>query len=188
MTSVHDQTAPRRERAGSDTDDPDGARSDAPHWWSRFLAGSTTGQRLVRAVGALATALLATAALAAGVVRVIGAAADAGPSLGGPPTVATQTESADGFVRFLLANEQKTVQLDTRVTGEPGPAHVSLHYDCAKRTGCSLVRVESNDDSFDRVEGGVWIQGCYLVVREGNGYGAEHLDIELHARGSTCPA
>ena len=39
-----------------------------------------------------------------------------------------------------------------------------------------------------QVPGGIWLRGCYLVLKKGTGYGADPLDLELRSAGSVCPS
>lgn len=99
--------------------------------------------------------------------------------------VRSQTGSADRFVRTLVASNGAPVQLDTKVLAPDKGSHVALEYDCAKRTGCSVTRLEAVD--LARIDEGVWYKGCYSVTAEGYGYGADHLDLEMRRSGDSCP-
>lgn len=159
-----------------------------PTFAQRFLEGKTSGQRLVLSLGALAGALTAIVGLVTLVIKLADRGSNGSSSLTSEATIANQSKDADTLVRELLAREGKTVALDHKVLGKPGPGDVSLQYDCSKPAGCSTVRIQSPTDAFDQIPDGVWIQGCFSVVRDGAGYGAEGLDIELHEQGATCPA
>ncbi len=175
--------------------------------WKRFLSGKTSGQRFVLAVGALAGALGAVVGLIVAVVALVGrdgvdstvassrspqaqtsatSGTPAAPSAG-EARVANQSADADRFVRDLLATNGRPIQLNTKVIAPDLGSHVRLEYDCGKQTGCSFTRLEMGTFVAARVEGGVWFQGCYSVVREGAGYGADHLDLEFTEKGPTCP-
>lgn len=164
-----------------------------PSMWHRFLDGRTSGQRFVLSLGALAGALLAIGAL----VAAVGALVDDDDDERTPPGVAVtageqvvenQSEEADEFVGDLLATNGAPVQLNTKVLAPDEGSHVRLEYDCGKQTGCSFTRLEMGSFIPDRIPGGVWYQGCYSVVKEGAGYGAEHLDLEFTESGPTCPS
>jgi len=172
----------------------EGARSPGPaarqSMWHRFLDGKTSGQRLVVALGALAGALLAIGGLVAAVSALVGDDTPPGGTTSTPPGVSVvenQSEEADGFVRDLLATNGAPVQLNTKVLAPDEGSHVRLEYDCEKPTGCSSTRLEMGSFIPDRIPGGVWYQGCYSVVKEGAGYGADHLDLEFTESGPTCP-
>ncbi len=64
---------------------------------------------------------------------------------------------------------------------------MTLQYNCDPGVGCSLVRVEDGEVTYAEIAGGLWFQGCYRVVKDGAGYGAHPLDIELHHQGEVCP-
>lgn len=160
--------------------------------WARFLEQKTTVQRVLLAVGALATAVLAIGAVIAGLAAFLD---DDSPHRGGADTgtvqdVVNQEDTADDFVRFLLdAAGGRPVQLDHRVAAPRGDGgQAELQYDCAAPTGCSFVRVEAGDHIPNTFAGGVWYQGCWAITKDGAGYGAGHLDLELSWRGATCPA
>ena len=160
--------------------------------WQRLLEGKTTGQRLIVAVGTLAGALVAIGGMIAGIGALVGedntSVTSTNRTRAGEETIVTnQTRAADDFVRFLLETEGTPVQLNHKVMAPDLGSHVRLEYDCAKRTGCSFTRLEAGSFIPDRIEGGVWYRGCFSVVREGAGYGAEHLDLEFTKNGATCP-
>ncbi len=164
-----------------------------PSTWHRFLDGKTSGQRLVLALGALAGALLAIGALIAGIGALVGD--DDGPATPGTSTTPTgetvvesQSEGADAFVRQLLATEGAPIQLNHKVMAPDADAHFRLEYDCAKATGCSFTRLETEAFNEARIPGGVWFRGCYSVVGDGAGYGADDLDLEFTEQGPTCPS
>ena len=164
-----------------------------PSTWHLFLDGKTSGQRFVLAVGALAGAMLAIGALIAGIGALVGD--DDGPVTPRTPTTPTgvtvvenQSEGADAFVRQLLATEGAPIQLNHKVMAPNASSHFRLEYDCAKATGCSFTRLEAGAFIPARIPGGVWYRGCYSVVGEGAGYGAEHLDLEFTENGVTCPS
>jgi hypothetical protein len=149
-------------------------------------------QRVLIEVSAVASALLAIGALIAGVLELLDD--DSPPRIaaasGEVQDVVNQTESADGFVRLLLeAVDGPPVQLDHRVAAPRGDGgQAELQYDCAAPTGCSFVRVEAGDHIPNTFSGGVWYQGCWSIAKDGAGYGAGHLDLELSWRGDTCPS
>jgi hypothetical protein len=157
--------------------------------WQRFLAGKTTVQRLVIALGALAGAVLAIGGVVAGAAHLLHRAPAVGPATGEVQEIQNQQETADDFVRFLLhaAATKAPVPLDHKVFAPRGPGgEYRLEYACGS-TGCSLVRLETPIGGADGVSDRVWYQGCWSVVKDGNGYGAEHLDLELRRQGETCP-
>lgn len=156
--------------------------------WQRFLAGRTTFQRLVLALGALAAAVLAIGAVVAGVGRLL---PDRALSGGGSETVTevqNQAPSADAFVRLLLnaAQSGSPVQLNHKVIAEAGDGHYRLQYNCGS-TGCSFARLETPADIPATFSDAVLYEGCWAVVRDGAGFGADHLDLELRRQGAACP-
>jgi hypothetical protein len=157
--------------------------------WQRFLAGKTTVQRLVIALGALAGAVLAIGGVVVGAAHLLDRASAVGPATDEVQQIQNQQESADEFVRFLLgrAESQAPVQLDHQVFAPQGPGgEYRLEYDCGS-SGCKYVRLETPTGGADADRSRVWYQGCWSVVKDGNGYGAEHLDLELRREGDTCP-
>jgi hypothetical protein len=157
--------------------------------WQRFLAGKTTVQRLVIASGALAGAVLAIGGVVVGAAHLLDRASAVGPATGAVQQIQNQHESADDFVRLLLgaAEKQEPVPLNHQVFAPKGPGgEYRLEYNCGSAI-CSLVRLETPIGGADAATDRVWYQGCWSVVKDGNGYGADHLDLELTRRGPTCP-
>lgn len=160
--------------------------------WHKFLDGKTTWQRFIVAVGALAGALIAIGGLIASIGALV---SDNGTPEGATDralavnemVVTNQTKEADAFVRFLLGTDGVPVPLNHKVIAPDAGSHIRLEYDCAKRTGCSYTRLEAGTFIPDHIEGGVWYQGCFSVVKEGAGYGADHLDLEFTKNGAACP-
>ena len=101
--------------------------------------------------------------------------------------VESGTSDADDFIRYLVNSDGTVVELNHEITGRPGPGDVSVEYDCTAAAGCSTVRIQDSQVTYEPIEGGVWFRGCYRVVVDGNGYGAQALDLEMTYRGSTCP-
>lgn len=168
--------------------------------WSRFLAGRTGAQRFVLAIGALAAALVPIGVVVAAIVRVTSGGDDGDKTIaavtvaggdgsdGSVRVIENQSEGADEFIMFLLDRDGGApVQLNHQVMGVPGPGDVTVQYNCDASTGCSLVRVQDGQVTYDVIDGGVWFVGCYGVVKDGAGYGAQGLDIELHYQGEDCP-
>lgn len=160
--------------------------------WQRFLGGKTTAQRLLIALGAIAGAVVAIGGLIAAVAQLV-------PEGGGPQVraadedgevqrIANQSPQADGFVKLLLsAVDGSPLQLDHQVLAPRGEGgSVRLEYDCAAPTGCSYTRLETGRDIPAEVPGGIWYQGCWAVKKDGAGYRADRLDIELYKQGDTC--
>ena len=69
---------------------------------------------------------------------------------------------------------------------EIGPADVRLLYNCTDADVCNRVRLQAVYDDADPLPDGRWYQGCYAVTKEGKGYGAEDLDIELRYQSEAC--
>jgi hypothetical protein len=157
--------------------------------WRRFLTGKTSPQLFLIALGALSAALLAIGAVVVAVVRFVDGHDDAGVGSAndGVQRIESQSDAADEFVQFLIDHDGRPVQLDHQVIAQPGPADVSLQYNCDQPTGCNVVRLQAVDDSASEIAGGRWFQGCFGVVKDGAGYGAQPLDLELHPQGQTCP-
>jgi hypothetical protein len=157
--------------------------------WQRFLAGKTTVQRFVIALGALAGAVLAIGGVVVATTKLLDQRTAVGPASGQIEEIQNQQGTADEFVRFLLraADTGAPVQLDHKVLAPRGPGgEYRLEYDCDS-AGCRFVRLETPADIPAGISGGVWYQGCWSVVKDGNGYGADHLDLELRRQGDTCP-
>lgn len=159
--------------------------------WQRFLGGRTTAQQFMLAVGALAGAILAIGAVVAGGVALL---SDEGESRmdaadGNMQSIENQSPRADEFVQFLLAAAGGApLQLDHQVLAPKGDGSFRLEYNCAAPTGCNFVRLETPNDIPAEIAGGVWYQGCWSIVRDGAGYGAAHLDLELRKTGDACPS
>jgi hypothetical protein len=169
-------------------DDP--SAPDPTSRWERFLDGKTGAQRFVIALGALAGAMLAIAALVAGAARLLDQRDAGGSATGEVQRIENQQESADEFVRFLLQADQTraAIPLNHHVIAPRGPGgEYQLQYGCGGTGRCSFVRLETPADNPDRMSDGVWYQGCWSVIRDGAGYGADHLDLELRRQGQTCP-
>ena len=94
-------------------------------------------------------------------------------------------------VRSLIATSGRApVLLDHQIMGKPGPANVTLYYGCGSTGSCSMTRIEvAALEGMAVLTGdtGVWLRGCFAVTLDGNGYGVEHLDIELRKVGDGCP-
>ena len=157
--------------------------------WQRFLAGKTSLQLFVIALGALAGALLAISAVVSATMRIIDGDDDTGVGAGDGQVQRIESQSAEAneLVQFLLDHDGQPVQLDHQVVAERGPGDVSLQYDCDRPSGCSVVRLQAPDSIPAEIPGGLWFQGCYGVTKDGAGYGARPLDIELRRQGATCP-
>ena len=163
--------------------------SAAKRVWERFLSGRTDAQRFVIALGALAAAVLAIAAVSVGAARLLKQGAAVAPAREQVRQVQNQQRSADELVRLLLtaARTRTPVQLDHQVLAPRGPGgEYRLEYSCGA-TGCSFVRLETPADTPVGIAGGVWYQGCWQIAKDGNGYGADHLDLELRRQGEICP-
>lgn len=167
---------------------PSGLNHDKQSFWAQFLQGKTSAQRFVIALGALAAALLAIGAVVTTIVRVVDSDdSSVGLANGEVQRIENQSADADDFVQLLLDHDGGApVPLDHQIMGRPGPADVSIDYNCGAATGCSTVRIQDGQVTFSSISGGIWFQGCYGVVKDGAGYGAQGLDIELHFQGPTC--
>ncbi len=168
---------------------PSGLNHDKQSFWAQFLQGKTSTQRFVIALGAMAAALLAIGAVVTTIIRVVDSDDDSsvGPASGEVQRIENQSAEADDFVQLLLDHDGgPPLPLDHQIMGRPGNADVSLDYDCDAPTGCSIVRIQDGQVTFSSISGGIWFQGCYGVVKDGAGYGAQGLDIELQFRGATC--
>lgn len=161
-----------------------------------FLDQKTGAQRLVLALGAIAGALLAIAALVVAVVRWTGD--DAGRKVSSNvdgATISSGTPAADEFVRYLLSVAGVSpVDLDVKVAGQFGEGgHVPLFYACdgsgvIGKGPCSRVRLEQPSDIPISINpSGWWFQGCYQVTRRnGAGFGSEPLDIAFQRVNDRC--
>ncbi len=168
---------------------PSGLNHDKQSFWAQFLQGKTSAQRFVIALGALAAALLAIGAVVTTIVRLVDSDDDrsVGPANGEVQRIENQSADADDLVRLLLDHDGgPPLALNHQIMGQPGPGDVSLQYDCGAATGCSTVRIQDGQVTFASIAGGIWFTGCYGVVRDGAGYAAQGLDIELHFQGETC--
>lgn len=108
-------------------------------------------------------------------------------ALGGVKRIENQSSDADRLIQDLVDHDGVVIQLNHQILGKPGPGDVTVEYACDQSTGCSSVRIQDNQVTFDPIEGGVWFKGCYRVIVDGSGYGAQSLDLEMTFRGATCP-
>jgi hypothetical protein len=103
--------------------------------------------------------------------------------------IETQSETADRFVRMLVAADGTAIMLNHKVLGElPGHGDVKLDYACDATPGCAQTRVQVPNENLSNVPGGIVLQGCYTVLKKGTGYGADPLDLELRKAGKVCPS
>lgn len=165
-----------------------------------MVDGKTAPQKLLKTVGATASALLAIGALAAGMWTWLnpGAAAPPAPPPAmvasstlageGSAVIRNQSADADAFVRVLLtAAAGRPVQLDHKVYAPNTDPEYTLEYNC--RDGvCAQVRLEPDGMIFNTFGEGLWLKGCFRVSQDGDGYGAGHLDLALSKQGESCPA
>jgi hypothetical protein len=153
------------------------------------LENKTDIQRLVIAMGMLAGALLAIGAVVTAAIQLVDGNDETRLSADPPAGVVgveNQSSDADQLVRDLIDHEGTVVELNHQIMGEPGPGNVTVDYACDETAGCSTVGIEDGQTTFEPIVGGVWFKGCYGVTVDGNGYGAQAL--ELTARGATCPS
>jgi hypothetical protein len=168
---------------------PSAPNRERQSFWAQFLQGKTSAQRFVIALGALAAALLAIGAVVTTIARAVDNDDDrsVGPATGEVQRIENQSVEADDFVQLLLDHDGgPPLPLDHQIMGRPGPGDVSLDYNCGAATGCSTVRIQDEQVTFSSISGGVWFQGCYGVVKDGPGYGAQGLDIVVSFQGTTC--
>jgi hypothetical protein len=162
-----------------------------PSTLQRLLDNKTGPQRLVISLGAIAAALIAIGGVVTAVARVFDGAGGGGSDLDRAPgetqRIESRTAAANEFVEDLLDHDGGVVALDHRLVAEIGPADVSLLYNCTDAGVCSKVRIQSVYDDADAMSDGRWFKGCYAVAQDGNGYGAESLDIELRYQSAACP-
>jgi hypothetical protein len=159
--------------------------------WQRFLGGKTGAQQFMLALGALAGAALAIGALIAGAFTLLSGGNDPHPGAADESVQRVENQSAQAgeFVEFLLrAAGGAPVDLDHQVITPKGDGHFRLEYNCQPTRGCNFVRLETGNDIPAEIADGVWYQGCWSVEKDGAGYGADHLDIELTKQGDVCPA
>lgn len=171
--------------AGSDI----GAGKRLPPWWRRLLDQSTVWQRALAAV----LTVVAGLGLLVGAVQWAVAMFDSGGPVafkeGVTREIETRSPTADKFVQMLVDADGTAVMLDHQVFGElPGHGDVRLDYECTKKVGCAQTRVQVANQTLTQVPGGIWLKGCYTVLKKGAGYGADPLDLELNAAGSVCPS
>ncbi len=171
--------------AGSDT----GPGKRLPPWWRRLLDQSTVWQR---ALAAVLTVVAGIGLLVATVQWALAIFDGSGPVAyeeGVTREIETRTVTADKFVQMLVDADGTVVMLDHQVFGElPGHGDVRLDYACTKQTGCAQTRVQVANQTLTQVPDGIWLKGCYTVLKKGAGYGADPLDLELRAAGSVCPS
>ncbi|MBA3287895.1 MAG: hypothetical protein H0U21_07715 [Acidimicrobiia bacterium] len=163
--------------------------NDKVSWRQRFLAGEIRPQQLVLQIGALATAVLAIAALVAAVVHFVGNDDDGGvgPATEHEQRIENQSADADELVHLLDDRNGTTIDLNHKVIGElPGANDVLLQYDCDAPAGCSVVKLALPDSTPNLLPDGIWFKRCYLVDRIGAGYGSSGLAFALFDRGATC--
>jgi hypothetical protein len=167
----------------------------------RLLNQKTGWQKALVAVGAAAGAIVAIAGLVTLFLPLFRGSPEVAASVTPTPVpaatrdglsvVRTQTPEADALVRRLLtAAGTAPVMLDLQVLGQPGPADVTLYYACGSAGSCSKTRLQTPSVDGMAVlsdQSGVWFQGCFSVLKKGNGYGADYLDLALTKVGDRCP-
>jgi hypothetical protein len=172
--------------SGGAGDAPPGRK---PSTLQRLLDNKTGPQRLVISLGAIAAALIAIGGVVTAVARVFdgdgGGSADLDRAPNETQQIETRTAAADEFVEDLLDHDGGVVALDHRLVAEKGDADVHLLYNCTDAGVCDMVRIQDIAVVADEPEG-LWLKGCFAVTQDGNGYGAESLDIELRYQADTC--
>jgi hypothetical protein len=180
----------------------------------RVLNEKTVWQKVLIAVGSIATAITAVAGVVALALPLFRPAPETGASVtpapvpaasridsavpaggavtsGGVTVIQTQSAEADALVKNLIATAGRApVLLDHQIMGRPGPANVTLYYGCGTNGACSMTRIEvAALEGMAVLTGdtGVWLRGCFSVTLDGFGYAADHLDIELRKVGEGCP-
>jgi hypothetical protein len=171
-------------------------------------------QKVLIAIGSVATAITAVAGVVVLILPLFRPAPEAGASVtpapvpaasrsesavppggavtsGGVTVIQTQSAEADELVKNLIATAGRApVVLDHQIMGKPGPANVTLYYGCGANGACSMTRIEvAALEGMAVLTGdtGVWLRGCFSVTLDGFGYAADHLDIELRKVGEGCP-
>lgn len=185
-------------------DEPAAAQPNPKPLRSRIVSGKTGPQRLLLWLGAAATALLAIGTLLTALGGWLRPSPTGSPSsessvVGSTPAsiedtsrvIRNQSLGADAFVQQLLgaADSRRPVQLNHTIYAPHGEgASIRLEYGCVT-AGCSFTRLEPDGWGFDWMtdDTGAWVRGCVRVTRDGAGFGAEHLDLELLKTGPTCP-
>ena len=168
--------------------------------WQRFLDGKTVPQKLIVAIGALAAASIAIGTIVVAAINWLDngdrerptAAIDSGVFVGDgdePFVLHSGTPDADRFVQFGIAAARRgdPFELNVQIPEAlfDNGSHVRLFYACDDSGvigdgPCSFVRLEQGSTTpieLDPV--GWWLRGCYLLVQDGAGYQADHLDFEL---------
>jgi hypothetical protein len=158
--------------------------------WQRFLAGKTTGQRLLLALAAIAGAFLTIGAFVTAVGSLVDDD-DGGSTVATGGEIRSGTDAADELVRALLQADEsgRPMQLDTTMIGEVVPAGVQLTYGCDDSGACGTVKVgDPQDSSTPLIAGdGVSWEGCYRVRSlDGGDFGAAQLVFEIIRQGETC--
>jgi hypothetical protein len=167
----------------------DGAGTPRPPLWRRLLDQSTVWQRALGAVVAVVTGVAVLVGAVQGVLPLFDRGGPVAFQEGEVREIETRTTTADEFVRMLVDADGTAVMLDHQVFGElPGHGDVRLDYNCDETAGCAQTRVQVANQTLSQVPGGIWLRGCYLVLKKGTGYGADPLDLELRSAGSVCPS
>ena len=172
--------------SGGAVDAPPGRK---PPMRQRLLDNKTGPQRLVISLGAARRRHFAIGGVVTAVARVFdgdGGGSDLDRAPSETQQIESRTEAANRFVSDLLDHNDAVVALDHHVIAKIGPADVSLLYNCTDTGVCSTVRIQSVYDDADVMPDGRWFKGCYAVSQDGNGYGADSLDIELRYQADTC--
>ena len=177
--------------------------------WQRFLDGKTTPQKLIVAIGALAAASIAVGTIVVAAINWLDigggdrrtTATDSGEFAGEsgddePFVLHSGTPDAGRFVQFGIAAARQgdPFELNVQIPEAlfDNGSHLRLFYACDDSGvigdgPCSFVRLEqgtSTPIALDPV--GWWLRGCYLLVQDGAGYQADHLDFELTWVNNTC--
>ena len=178
-------------------------------WWQRFLDGKTVPQKLIVAIGALAAASIAIGTIVVAAINwldnddreVRTTATDSGVFAGDsgddePFVLHSGTPDADRFVQFGIAAARRgdPFELNVQIPEAlfDNGSHLRLFYACDDSGvigdgPCSFVRLEQGSSTpiaLDPV--GWWLRGCYMLVQDGAGYQADHLDFELTWVNQTC--
>ena len=186
-----------------------GRPKPAKSWWQRFLDGKTVPQKLIVAIGALAAASIAIGTILVAAINWLDdddpdgrtAATESGVFAGDsgddePFVLHSGTPDAGRFVEFGIAAAERgdPFELNVQIPEAlfDNGSHLRLFYACDD-TGvigdgtCSFVRLEQGTSTpigLDPV--GWWLRGCYMLVQDGAGYQAGHLDFELTRVNDTC--
>lgn len=166
-------------------------------WWRRFLDQATSLQKLLIALGGIATAILAIGALVIAVGNLVDDSDDTERSRSGGAgalgdldgtTVHSDTAEADALIAGLLsvaAGDTRTVHLDVKVLADASQpaldsADIWVYFNCSPGP-CSKARLQfPRNEAVETNPLGLDLTGSWEVrLARGVDFQSKELDIQL---------